>query len=825
MAPGYRTTATNTRRGNRSGLAEHDDFEGAAYKTPETQADKPLPGLPVRQWRHQLVNVAPPPEREEAKKQDRWGVELPHGMPRDTHLLTPHNQELLRLVRSGKLYKKRPLPEEEDADGDGMPGDKSDKKDSAAGEGYGFKVKKWVRLERSAEDSGINLLAPRHKNTITRPSKQLGTQATAPMVTKATVKRLDAAGNPYTQEVIVSDGQAVDGEIISTSVMPAPGAAGEAVLPAATPAKRKPPIPQKKKGRGRGRGGRGRGRLPLATPIRPVPQQDGSTEVNPETVGPDGVKIEPEDASRVSGDLETNESSALDDDDGDEGSGDDDEGDGDESATPAAEGEDQEMRDAPAYPPSDSIAEVPVPPATTSSSAEAAAHPGANLAPPPLVTDSVQLEGSPLKNVTTRSPTDPSPHLSPIAATATATATASAGAVLSGVPGEYALGLEPSVPESQQAGLRSQAFFRGDSIDQTPAEPPAPAPGPSEIAPAEDFKMEDVTSMNIESQETRPEAILDQSIVPSSEAMSAPHIVGPPPASEAVPVAQTPALVEEATAVGAAPVVEPAAAADPPAVVEPRSHVEELPAAPPKEDVPLSTSEQAMPGQAAGTLNQQVPTPTEPAPTPAPSPPPVAQAPAEDAKELIQDVGSSGVKTEYGGAEKVRVEGEGVADMVADMVAETTGAQGAEANDTVVPDDAQVGEVKAEDVGTEDLGTEDVVTEDGSFDILGSLSTSLNQQAEDDLPAPSLPPGPTDKVIFESVLPARSNEAAPAIQPDETGAGGLAAEAMGMDSTDQTGNIGETSEETVKVERSSDVKTEGSGVQTHDLPERPGEEK
>ncbi|KAH8762006.1 hypothetical protein F5883DRAFT_121598 [Diaporthe sp. PMI_573] len=456
MAPGYRTTGTNTRRGNRSGLAEHDDFEG----------------LPVRQWRQQMVNVAPPPEREEAKKQDRWDVELPHGMPRDTHLLTPHNQELLRLARSGKLYKKRPLAEEEDGDGDGIPG--PDKKDSAASEGYGYKVKKWVRLERSAEDAGINLLAPRHKNTITRPSKQLGTQVTGPMVTKATVKRLDAAGNPYTQEVIIPDGQAVDGEIISTSVVPAPEATGEVVLPVATPARRKPPIPQKKKGRGRGRGGRGRGRLPLAAPTRPVPQQDGSTEVKPEAVGPDGVKIEAEDAARAGGDLEMNESSALDDDDGDEGSGDDDDGDGDESATPAAEGEDQEMKDAPAHPPSASIAGAP--PSTMSA---VAAQPGANLAPPPLLTDRVQLEGSPLKNVTMRSPTDPSPHLSPIAATTTA----STDAVLSGVPGKSTLGLHPSVPEPQQQVLLSQAFFRQDLVDHNPAEPPAPVPAPAENSP------------------------------------------------------------------------------------------------------------------------------------------------------------------------------------------------------------------------------------------------------------------------------------------------------------------------------------------------------
>lgn len=787
MAPGYRTTATNTRRGNRSGLAEHDDFEG----------------LPVRQWRQQLVNVAPPPEREEAKKQDRWGVELPHGMPRDTHLLTPHNQELLRLARSGKLYKKRPLPEEEDADPDGVPGDKPDKKDSAASEGYGFKVKKWVRLDRSAEDSGINLLAPRHKNTITRPSKQLGTQVTGPMVTKATVKRLDAAGNPYTQEVIVSDGQPVDGEIISTSVVPAPEATGEAVLPVATPARRKPPIPQKKKGRGRGRGGRGRGRLPLATPTRPVPQQDGSTEVKPETVGPDGVKIESEDVSRAGGDLEMNESSALDDDDGDEGSGDDDEGDGDESGTPAAEGEDQEMKDAPEYPSSDSIADAP--PATASAEV---AQPGANLAPPPLVTDPVQLEGSPLKNVTMRSPTDPSPHLSPIAATATATA--STGAVLSGVP-----------------------------------EPPVPVTGPAETVPAESSRMEDVTSTNIEPQEAGPDPSSHQSIVPSAEGTSAPPVVEPPLAVEAVPVVEPSPVVEELPAVGAAPAVDPPAVVEPPAAPEPQptfeppQQVEELPAAPLREDIPLPTSEQPMPGQAAETSDQLFPVATEPAPpspiiapapAPAPSPPPVPQAPAEEVKEVIKDVGSSEVKAESGGAEDVRADGKGAADILvddtgaADVVAGTPGAQDVEAKDTVAADDAQVGEKGTEDVGTEDVGTEDVVTEDGSFDILGSLSTSLNQQAEDDVPPPSLPPAPTDTAIPEPAPPVPSSEPAPAVQADETGVSGQAGETAAMDSTEQVRNTAETTE-TVQTEPTSDVKAEGNEVQTQDLPERPGEEK
>ncbi|KKY31451.1 putative lyr family protein [Diaporthe ampelina] len=452
-------------------------------------------------------------------------------MPRDAHLLTPHNQELLRLVRSGKLYKKRPLPEEDDADADGIPGDKQEKKDSAVSEGYSFRVKKWVRLERSAEDAGINHLAPRHKGTITRPSNQLGTQVIGPMVTKATVKRLDAAGNPYTQE-------------------------------------------------------------------------DGSTEVKPESVGPDGVKIESEDASRGGGDAEMNESSALDDDDGDEGSGDDDEGDGDESGTPAAEGEDMEMKDAPAYQPLDSVADAP--PATTLAET---AQPATNLVPPPLVTDPVQLEGSPLKNVTLRSPTDPAPHLSPIAAT---------------------------VVSSADTGL-------------------------SEV--------------------------------------------------------------------------------------------------------------------------------------------PVAQVSVE---EVIGNLGTNDVKEESRGAENVVAETDGAADAVAentgatDVGAETAGVEDAGAKHIVGADDARA------------------VTEDGSFDILGSLSTSLNQQAEDDAPPPSLPAGPADSAASEPAQPAQPDKPAQPSQADEAGLTSQTGETVMPDRTGQTGETSETTE-IVQASQASEIK-EGAETQTQELP-------
>lgn len=236
------------------------------------------------------MNIVTPPEIEENKKKDRWAEELPHGMPKDSDLLPPHSLALLRAARSGCL-RKRPAPaDDEDGDADALPGDKTEKKASAMDEG--FRVKMWKQIPRSEEGSTISYLAKRHKDTITLPSKALATQTAGPTITKATVRRIDAAGNPYTQEVTVTDGQQVDGEIISTSVIPAPEQAGQAAPAAATPTRRKPPIPQKKKGRGRGRGARGRGRvLPLQASTRPIPQ-DGSAidktgEIKNEVIGPD----------------------------------------------------------------------------------------------------------------------------------------------------------------------------------------------------------------------------------------------------------------------------------------------------------------------------------------------------------------------------------------------------------------------------------------------------------------------------------------------------------------------------------------------------------
>jgi len=111
-------TATQTRRGARSNYPEHDDFEG----------------LPVRQWRQEWVNVAPVAPPDTTQQNDRWAPELPFSMPKESHLLQPHSQELLRAARSGRLYK-RPAPTEEDeadADAAELKGEKKDTEPTTA---------------------------------------------------------------------------------------------------------------------------------------------------------------------------------------------------------------------------------------------------------------------------------------------------------------------------------------------------------------------------------------------------------------------------------------------------------------------------------------------------------------------------------------------------------------------------------------------------------------------------------------------------------------------------------------------------------------------
>lgn len=176
-------------------------------------------------------------------------------MPKDANLLPSHTQELLRAARSGRLYNS-PLPvEDEEVDSETVLPDKADKKDANDDAAKKFSVKTWKQIPRNVEATTTSFLAPRRKGTVTIASKTVPDRVGGPTVTRATVKRLDAAGNSYTEEVTLSEGQRVDGEIISTRVETAATANGSAAPAALNPnARRRPPPPKRKSKAGPGRG-------------------------------------------------------------------------------------------------------------------------------------------------------------------------------------------------------------------------------------------------------------------------------------------------------------------------------------------------------------------------------------------------------------------------------------------------------------------------------------------------------------------------------------------------------------------------------------------
>jgi hypothetical protein len=224
----------HNRRQNRTGYVDHDIFEG----------------LPVRHWRRDYVTVAPPPPQEHnTAADDPWAVELPHGMPKDSHLLAQHSQDLLRAARSGRPTK-RPAPvEEEEAYTEAALGEKPEKKEDEP-KNRGFLAKAWKQIPRHLEGSDTEYLAKRRKGvtTVTKASP-----STAVTLTKATVKRLDAAGNEYIQDVVVPQGQQIEGQIIAQTVIsdPSTRTSSGGLLAQPTPSRRKGPPKKKSKGTGK----------------------------------------------------------------------------------------------------------------------------------------------------------------------------------------------------------------------------------------------------------------------------------------------------------------------------------------------------------------------------------------------------------------------------------------------------------------------------------------------------------------------------------------------------------------------------------------------
>ena len=241
----------NSRTGARSTRTQidHDVFEG----------------LPVRHWRKRSFNVNAAPEKDNLDPLgtgDTGWPELP--MPRDAHMYSPMSEALLRAARMGQVKKPAtPLMDDEKE-----PGDDED----ADGDfDVGFVAKRWAVVPKDLEGPEPEFLAKRRKGLPSVYIGATGPLGTTPQMRKTKIRKIDTEGNSYIWEVLVPEGQAVDGEIVEEEITPthapAPGTvveglgvvnaegvviAGDQAMPAAN--RRRPPPPKRKaKGPGRGR--------------------------------------------------------------------------------------------------------------------------------------------------------------------------------------------------------------------------------------------------------------------------------------------------------------------------------------------------------------------------------------------------------------------------------------------------------------------------------------------------------------------------------------------------------------------------------------------
>ncbi|KLU92061.1 hypothetical protein MAPG_11008 [Magnaporthiopsis poae ATCC 64411] len=653
MAPGYRTNA-QTRRGNRGAYPEHDDFEG----------------LPVRQWRQEWVNVTPPQQVEAQTRNDIWAVELPYGMPKDTQLLPPHSQELLRAARSGRLYK-RPAPADDD-DADPDPAlEKGEKKEDVADKGYTVKV--WKQVPRTSEGPTVSHLAKRRKDTITLKPKAEVLQSTGPMITRATIRRVDAAGNPYEQTITLSEGQPVDGEIVSTSVIPAPVAPVEVQPQQVTPARRKPPPPRRKpKGPGRGRK---KGRLAAPPSTRP-PIGGPSTETVPAALQGGQPSNEstlsgtrPEDSLQRDSEPLDHSIPPSDDEDGDEGDDGDEgeEGNGDvdmdlgSDMADRSQGTPVQIQDEQMAMGDDATPSVPfqecntTPPVTSIDEPE----PHKRLSPGHFTTELAHAapptEGSPLKNVALASPASPSRAQSPASGadvppadpqTSSAPQQAPEGSgemqlsepdpaapvVADAGPGEETVPTISAADPSAEATHATESLAMAVDMPMEDAPPPVTRATPSPPKEAQPSGLE-IISEPISTEETKPST--PPSVQAPQEEPAPPASTDEGPASQHHPL--EPGVLVEVTSGGSPAQPEPQDQPSGPAemVAQSTGEVPQAPDEPAAEAAALETSQEtAEPPSAPATAEanehgEKVETKMEePSPTVA-TPPVFSEATAE----------------------------------------------------------------------------------------------------------------------------------------------------------------------------------------------------
>lgn len=316
----YRNNRTSA-RSNRTTQIDHDVFEG----------------LPIRHWRKRPISINTQPERETARTHrvlSTGYAELPK--PRDFDMLPEGSRLLLQAARMG-LRKEAPVIEDEK--------EQVDEDEAGIEEDAGFVARKWALIPRELEGPEPEYLAKRRKGL---PSVYNG--ITAPVdgptqMRKTKMRKTNEEGQKIILEVLVPEGQSVDGEVgdeeITPIQAPAPGTMVEGIgvvnadglvivsdEMAATTNRKRPPVPRKKiKGPGRGR----KKKVAFMPGTEGTASNDGST---PETSTLASDNIPTDSTHRaLNGGLEMDEDTVMQDivrdgeDSGEEGSEGEDEGD------------------------------------------------------------------------------------------------------------------------------------------------------------------------------------------------------------------------------------------------------------------------------------------------------------------------------------------------------------------------------------------------------------------------------------------------------------------------------------------------------------------
>lgn len=355
-------------RSNRSGRsqAENDVFEG----------------LPVKQWgrSYTRVSLAPPVLESTKAIDDRWG-ELP--MPRDSHQLSQWTQQLLRIARSGKYGMKRKR-DPENPDTLGVDEDDSESTAKLDSENRGYVIKKWKHVPDSQlepEHKHFEFLAKRRKGLPSLYGPDAIDIASIP-TRRTKVKRTNPQGLVFIYEVLIGEGQTIDGEIPATlpeeelAALPAslilgPGTVIEGLGVAndegvvVVDQLRPLTAPRRSKSSTKKKGGPGRGKkrvtftnpdgstyttvVPNATKIVPQPGQTVKHVAKGEVATAD---ISKEEAARLAaerGGTATPGEDGEDGDDGDDDDEDDDDGDDDEDDDDREDGEVSDDEGTPAH--------------------------------------------------------------------------------------------------------------------------------------------------------------------------------------------------------------------------------------------------------------------------------------------------------------------------------------------------------------------------------------------------------------------------------------------------------------------------------------------